>query len=245
MKSGSKTFITNNNGYFEACIPYEKLSDGWHTYKAEWQENETTTHAGIGEFLVLNKCESIIISDIDDTILKSYSTKILRKVFLQLTKNAFSRKPVKNISKIYKKWEVEQSKAFFYVSSSEWNLYDFLLDFSSINNFPKGVYLLKTLKKLSDLLRSGYGSHMHKYDKIEFLIEKFPKKRFVLIGDNTQHDPLIFFQALINHPKKIDAVFIHQAIKKQKATIHLQKYCKENQINFLLFNKSEELHERL
>jgi hypothetical protein len=43
--------------------------------------------------------------------------------------------------------ETEQPKDFFYVSNSEWNLYDFLRDFFALNDLPKGVFFLQTLKK--------------------------------------------------------------------------------------------------
>ncbi|MEJ7661689.1 MAG: phosphatase domain-containing protein [Hymenobacter sp.] len=52
----------------------------------------------------------------------------------------------------------DQPNAFFYVSSSEWNLYDFLREFTDHHQLPKGVYQLSQLKRLGQLL-SGQNKH--------------------------------------------------------------------------------------
>jgi phosphatidate phosphatase APP1 len=46
------------------------------------------------------------------------------------------------------------SNPFFYVSGSEWNLYDFIVEFFRINNLPKGVFLLNQLKAFSQFWKS-------------------------------------------------------------------------------------------
>jgi len=57
------------------------------------------------------------------------------------------------------------------------------------------------------------------------IIEGFPKQRFVLLGDSSQHDPYIY-EALVKHfPSQIHAVYIRDvyAKNKQKVAEVLQK----------------------
>src|SRR5687768_2163743 len=73
-----------------------------------------------------------IISDIDDTIVKTTATNLLamsRNTFLH---NAHSRLPFAGVSEFYKSLQLgrngKRNNPFFYVSSSPWNLYDLLID---------------------------------------------------------------------------------------------------------------------
>jgi phosphatidate phosphatase APP1 len=62
--------------------------------------------------------------------------------------------------------------AFFYVSSSEWNLYRFLVKFTEIHKLPKAVLLLKDIKtSLTNFVWTGRGGHNHKFDKIKHILE--------------------------------------------------------------------------
>jgi phosphatidate phosphatase APP1 len=52
--------------------------------------------------------------------------------------------------------EPEEWNAFFYVSSSRWNLYRFLVKFTELHHLPKAVLLLKDIKtSLFDFLWTG------------------------------------------------------------------------------------------
>ena len=103
-----------------------------------------------GEARIISSDEKrIIVSDIDDTVLVSHSTQILKKLRLMLLKNALTRLPFDGVSEFYR--DLEKGKTgkehhpFFFVSSSEWNLYDLLEDFFNHNQIPKGVFMLRKL----------------------------------------------------------------------------------------------------
>ena len=63
-----------------------------------------------------------------------------------LWKNAFTRKTFSGASIFYNALldgMVNGGKnPFFYVSSSDWNLYDLLVDFCDLHKIPKGVFML-------------------------------------------------------------------------------------------------------
>jgi phosphatidate phosphatase APP1 len=97
---------------------------------------------------------------------------------------------------------------FFYVSSSEWNLYEYILEFSAMNQIPRGVYLLSQLKGFSQLLKTGQNHHGTKFTRIVRIMEAFPDQRVVLLGDSSQQDPYIY-EAIVKHfPKRVVAVYI-------------------------------------
>lgn len=157
----------------------------------------------------------IIVSDIDDTVLVSHSTKTLRKLRLMLFKNARTRKPVRDVAAFYRGLEKgstgKGNYPFFYVSSSEWNLYDLLDDFFEYNDIPRGVFLLRKLNhSILKFWRSGGGNHQHKYQKLKHLINFYPDKTFILIGDSGQQDPFIYRRLAMEFPGRIEAVFIRK-----------------------------------
>ncbi|RED97531.1 phosphatase domain-containing protein [Marinoscillum furvescens] len=163
----------------------------------------------------------LIVSDVDDTVLVSHATNIWKKLYLLLTKNHESRKTFEGICDLFGDLtqNAENSK-FFYVSSSEWNLYDFLKDFMSFHELPGGVFLLQDLKSgLRDLFKSGRGSHRHKYDKIKHLINFYPEAKFMLIGDSGQHDPFIYRELAEEFPERIKHIFIRDVRKSRREEI--------------------------
>ncbi|WP_422004084.1 App1 family protein [Roseivirga pacifica] len=206
---------TNDQGFFDLEIEGHGLSTGWHQVSYELKETLVDGQERVNvksETLITEAFEHGLISDIDDTFLVSHVTKKPKKLFTLLTKNANTRKPVEGVVKFYKALSNGHSKSenpFFYVSSSEWNLYEFLVNFNQIHELPKGVLLLKELKdSFLDFFKSGYGSHRHKVDKIERILRLYPNQQFVLLGDNGQHDPQIYLEIAAAHPGQIKAVYI-------------------------------------
>jgi phosphatidate phosphatase APP1 len=161
--------------------------------------------------------ERIVVSDIDDTVMVSHATQTLRKLRLMLFKNALTRNPFTGVSAFYlalAKGEEEASTIshpFFYVSSSEWNLYDLLDDFFAFNQLPQGVFLLQRLEhNILKFWKSGGGTHHHKYEKIKRLLEFYPNRDFILIGDSGQRDPALYSRLALEFPGRIEAIFIRK-----------------------------------
>jgi phosphatidate phosphatase APP1 len=103
---------------------------------------------------------------------------------------------------------------FFYVSSSEWNLYDLLEDFFAHNGLPRGVFMLRKLEhSIYKFWKSGSGTHEHKYDKIRFLMELYKNQKFILIGDSGQKDPKIYNRLANDFPGRIETIYIRQIRK--------------------------------
>lgn len=163
-----------------------------------------------------------VISDIDDTVLISHSTQLGKKLWLSISKNAYTRRPLPGVSKFYHELTHRGEIPIFYVSSSDWSLYDLIRDFLRYRNIPVGPTLLKDKHiNLKNVWKSGGGSHDHKLEKIRNIFSIYPKMKFFLIGDSGQHDPEIYAKIIQEYPNRVKAVFIRlvgelEADRKEK-----------------------------
>jgi phosphatidate phosphatase APP1 len=214
------------NGYFATTLtPTEPLPPGWHRVKARVLSQAITPELLIaedeGKVLVPDLTPFICISDIDDTFLISHSSTIAKRLLVLLTENARSRTPFDGVVAHYQLLaEAGASKQapnpFFYVSSSEWNLYAYILEFSQQNGLPEGVYRLSPLKRLTELLKTGKGKHHTKFNRIEQIIRLYPTRQFVLLGDDSQQDPVIYARVVAQFPAQVRCVYIRQIYAPNK-----------------------------
>ena len=141
----------------------------------------------------------------------------LRKLYVLLFRNVNSRKVFKDVVSHYQalsssgRTNNEEQNAFFYVSSSEWNLYRFIVKFTEIHKLPKAVLLLKDIKtSLTDFFWSGRGDHNHKFEKIKHILEFYPNLKYVLMGDDSQEDPFLYEAICKIFPVNVIAVYIRK-----------------------------------
>ena len=153
-----------------------------------------------------------VISDIDDTIIETGAhrfTRNWRRLILQMPED---RLAVDGASDFYAQLggvqpERGARRAFFYVSSSPWNLYGFLMRFMRLQGLPEGPMLLRDWSlSLRTLGRSSHGAH--KRASIARILGFYPHLRFVLIGDDTQGDAEAYADAVSGYPGRVEAVLI-------------------------------------
>ena len=213
--------VTEHDGFFrfEWKLP-ANLNPGWHNVTVQLMEEKYKAWkiSGEGEIFVPFQSQHAFISDIDDTFLVSYSSKLRKRLYVLFTKNARSRKPFQGVVEHYRLLAAsdEEHKTlnpFFYVSSSEWNLYDLIVEFSKENQLPKGVYLLNQIKRISEVLKTGQNKHSGKFTRIVRIIETYPHLKFTLLGDDTQEDPNIYLSVAEHFPENIFAVYIRKVNK--------------------------------
>lgn len=207
---------TDEDGFFSEMIPLSSpAAPGWHPISLSLKKVQEKCESTSEVCIVSPEASFGVISDIDDTVLVSHATQLLRKLNLVLFENSKTRLPFPGVKEFYDALAGNLSiNPIFYVSSSEWNLYDFLLDFFATQKLPKGPLLLQRYKQgLKDLINTGGGDHSHKRVKIDRLFQFYPEMSFVLIGDSGQRDPEIYGQIVKNYPGRVKAVYI-RAIKK-------------------------------
>lgn len=147
-----------------------------------------------------------VISDIDDTIMHTEATSLLKMMRTTLLESPASRLAFAGISALYNSLHKKQNPVF-YVSSSPWNLYTFLEEFMTLNNIVPGPLFLRDFG--IDKHKFIAGPHeQHKRTAIETILNSTGTLRFILIGDSGQHDPEIYTQIAKNHPERIMAIYI-------------------------------------
>ena len=201
------------------------LGHGWHELTVEMIDKEKNILAqGKGGVYVPYSTQYAFISDIDDTFLISHSANLRKRLFVLFTENARSRKPFDGSVKHYQllaqsSTTAEAPNPFFYVSSSEWNLYDYILEFTRVNKMPEGVFLLNVLKRFQEIFKTGQNNHKTKFTRIVRILEAYPHQRFVLLGDSSQHDPYIYSSVVEHFPRQIHAVYIRDVYVKNKPKV--------------------------
>lgn len=190
-----------------------------------------------GEVLIPSAAAYGIISDIDDTILKTYVTSWLkwRMIYLSILKNAVSRQAFRAVGPFYQALRRGARQTaynpFFYVSNSPWNLYDFLDDFLNQHKLPRGPILLRDFGlPYRDRPRHYRG---HKHEQIVQILELYPDLPFVLIGDSGEKDTDIYRQVVQDYPGRIRAVYIRD-VRSQKRAARVQEILDQLPIPSLL-----------
>jgi len=164
------------------------LKPGWHEVTVlllgRNKENLPRT-SGIGTIYIPYRNQYAFISDIDDTFLISHSSNLRKRLFVLLTENAHSREPFEDVVKHYQLLSRAgaahaESNPFFFVSSSEWNLYDYIREFAIKQELPQGVYLLNQLKLFSQLWKTGQNNHSTNFMRIVKKLEALQEKELML-----------------------------------------------------------------
>jgi len=212
-----------DDGYFKFCIPLKaEFNYGWTDYYVSiFYNGEEICEKGT--FIRPHEGNFGFISDIDDTFLVSHTRNAFKKLYILLWKNINDRKIFEDVVPHYQALSTagrnkkEERNAFFYVSSSEWNLYSFIEKFTRIHELPRAVLLLKDIKtSLMDFFVTGRGNHNHKFDKIKHILEFYPHLQYTLLGDDSQHDPFLYEDICKIFPITVKAVYIRQTGQRKK-----------------------------
>ncbi|MGB3753931.1 MAG: App1 family protein [Parerythrobacter sp.] len=207
----------------------------WDIVSLHWHEGDVSASV---EGFVLAPAQNAtlgIISDIDDTIIQTGVTgsagSVLRNWKRLLATMPEDRQQVPGADQLYgalggglarsvaaraaaenrgEALPTVSGRPFFYVSSSPWNLYSYLVAFKRRHGLPLGPVALRDW----GLNRATFGSSSHgahKRNAIDAILSIYPDMRFVLVGDDTQGDLIAFAEVVADHPGRVAAVFIRRA----------------------------------
>jgi len=206
---------TEDDGFFKAeWTATKETTAGWHPVTATHKgDNNAGDYTGEGRIFIPHKTQFAFISDIDDTIMVSHSATVWKRMKELLFKNPHSRSVFPDMVRHYQllaraHTRMEEPNPFFYVSSSEWNLYDYLRDVFSFNKLPDGAFLLNQVKRWYQLWKTGKTKHEGKLLRVMRILDTFPNQRFVLMGDNSQSDPAIYAKLAEKYSHRLYAVYI-------------------------------------
>jgi phosphatidate phosphatase APP1 len=209
--------VTDEEGYFEIKIDLdgESVSEGWHPVRLRLLHDllgRSTEVVALGEaYFPASSADYGIISDIDDTILTTGAARLWEMLKVTFTKNAHTRIPFAGVSEFYEALrrggDQILSNPIFYVSSSPWNIYDFLMEFLEAHKIPKGPLMLRDLGLSREQLIAG-PHRDHKLKQIEHILNVYSNLSFILIGDSGQEDPHIYLEIIQKYPNRILTVYI-------------------------------------
>jgi phosphatidate phosphatase APP1 len=210
--------ITDDDGYFRAWIaPREPLPAGvlWHDASIDVPDG---THPDVASvraqapvLLPSADAEYLVISDIDDTVIRTEATRLLRMLRRTLLENARTRLPFAGVAEFYAALHAgatgSAANPIFYVSSSPWNLYAVLTEFLEHQNIPLGPIVLRDWGITEHgVLPTRHG--VHKLGAIRQILDTYPAMNVILIGDSGQEDPEIYRDVVHDHGERVLAVYI-------------------------------------
>lgn len=160
--------------------------------------------------------ETIVVSDIDDTLVHSFIHDRLLKFRTLMFTTVEKRKAVAHMQKLLKDF-TDKGAVPIYLSNSEQNLYPLIYRFLKINGFPPGPLFLKQMRKLWHVVMNVKmpPKDMHKIMTLEEVITLFPEKKFILMGDNTQRDLSIYLSAAQKFHNSIRYIIIRKVVPKK------------------------------
>lgn len=207
--------ITETDGFFKfEWQATHEIAAGWHRVTVQsLDKSGAVTAKGEGLIFVPHSTQYAFISDIDDTIMISHSATVGKRLKELFIHNPHTRSMFSDTAWHYALLAASHTtpqapNPFFYVSSSEWNLYDYLHDFFDYNSLPEGAFLLNQVKRWYQLGKTGKTRHEGKLLRIARIFEAFPRQRFILFGDNSQSDPAIYARLAEKYTDRVFAVYI-------------------------------------
>ncbi|MCB9286743.1 MAG: DUF2183 domain-containing protein [Lewinellaceae bacterium] len=220
--------VTDEEGYFwfDGPLPLP-LPDS----EAQWREAQIDVIStpfrkvdvkASGSLLVPQpQAEFGIISDIDDTILQTDVTSLLklRVLYHTLLKSAALRRSFSQAAAFFQAMHRGHQSGpcnpVFYVSNSPWNLYDLLEEFLRLNGLPDGPILLRDFGIPYQEHPKKYKGHKH--SSIVRILETYPELPFVLIGDSGEKDAYVYWAVAQEFPGRIAATYIRDVRSGRRA----------------------------
>ncbi len=150
-----------------------------------------------------------IVSDIDDTVMVTALPRPFLAAWNTFVLDEHARRPVPGMAVLLERLTREHAGSpVVYLSTGAWNVAPTLDRFMSRHLYPAGTMLLTDWGPTHDrLFRSG---QEHKRESLARLAREFPAIRWVLIGDDGQHDESLYREFSAEHPDNVAAVAIRQ-----------------------------------
>ncbi len=206
----------DKEGYFDIELNIsEKNKDVlWHDLDLELLEPSFETRfKTTGQILIPPATAKFgVISDIDDTVIKTNVTNRLKMLATTVLSNEHTRAPFEGVAEFYRALqngrEGNENNPIFYVSSSPWNLYTLLTEVFKKREIPPGPLFLKDFGTHTPFNASDHQSH--KLENIRRVLDTYPHLPFILIGDDGEQDPQIYKHVVSEYPEKIRVIYIRK-----------------------------------
>jgi len=214
--------ITVPNETAKVLLAAQNSDNGWLTFRAVSDD-----HGGVGRVRLIGAEGVSVISDVDDTAkvtnIPSGEAEVLKNTFFR----EFTAAPC--MADLYQSYG--DNVSFHYVSGGPWQMYGPLAEFlfGDDAGFPEGTFHMKNVRtnpfeseSYEDIWKLiGSGSQQvtleQKIGQISALLQDFPQRDFVLIGDSGEKDPEVFAAIRERFPDQVAEIKIRDVVNHAKA----------------------------
>ena len=207
VTAGEHESVSDEEGYVTLVLERGEVSPGWHAIPVTVKGAD---HPEIFEVLVPSPRARLgVISDIDDTMLRTGAYSLAKNLWTSLTGSIATRALFPDAVALMERLAEGGTNPVFYVSSSPWNLHWFLQEIFAAHGLVRGPTFLRDLGISETQFVSGtHGDH--KGASIDAILTANPGLPFVLIGDTGQHDAHVYLEAARRHPGRIARVILRE-----------------------------------
>jgi phosphatidate phosphatase APP1 len=197
--------IADRGGVVDTRVEVD-LPIGWNTIQLKTDDSRTVD-API--YVVDPAVRFGVLSDVDDTVMVTALPRPFLAAWNTFVLDEHARRPVPGMAVLYERLSRAHPGApVIYLSTGAWNVAPTLTRFLSRNLYPAGSLLLTDWGPTHDrLFRSG---REHKRDSLERLFVEFPDVKWLLVGDDGQHDEELYGEFARTHEAHVAAVCIRQ-----------------------------------
>lgn len=204
----------DRGGYLDVVLP-AALSPGWHEVGIGLGDEWVTAAV----LVVGPEPSAALLSDIDDTVMVTALPRPLLAFWNAFVLHEHARRPVPGMPELFARWGAAHPGApTFYLSTGAWNVAPALRRFLQRHGFPPGPLLLTDWGPThTGWFRSG---REHKRGSIRRLMTELPQLTWTFVGDDGQHDPQLYAEAVAEHPGRVDAVVIRRLTPAEQVLAH-------------------------
>lgn len=184
-----------------------------------------------------------VISDVDDTI--KHSNVGDRK---ELLKNTFLREfvVIEGMAELFQQWR-HNGADFHFVSASPWQLINPLKQLLELFDFPHGTFSLRNFRWRDQVFKRVVSEKwVGKAKVIRRLIERFPERSYILIGDSVERDPELYAHLAEKFSRQVMAIYIRQVPGFEMSESRVSRIRSQiNETCFETFKTSDDLPKEL
>jgi len=195
--------MTDRAGYIDTIVEAD-LAPGWGTVLLS-AEGVEPIEAAVR--IIDPRVRFGIVSDIDDTVMVTALPRPLLAAWHTFVLDEHARASVAGMAVLYERLvNAHPGAPVLYLSTGAWNVAPALTRFLARHLYPAGPLLLTDWGPTPERwFRSG---QEHKRATLTRLAKEFPHVRWLLIGDDGQHDEEIYAEFAAAHPDNVAAVAI-------------------------------------
>jgi phosphatidate phosphatase APP1 len=207
---------TDRSGYIDVKIKGHGLPPGW----AEATISSADADAVQAAIMVVGADQEFgLISDIDDTVISTSLPRPMIAAWNTFVKSENARHVVPGMATMYRALlEAHPGAPMVYLSTGAWNTAPTLTRFLRRHGYPPGPLLLTDWGPTNTgWFRSGQD---HKRACLHRLANELPHIRWVLVGDDGQHDPKIYGDFALQRPDRVEAIAIRELTPQEQVLSH-------------------------